>query len=717
MKNWMRFTVLPLLAVLFLCLFAAPAAAEEGWNTDYTALQLLGNQRANYVLGVGDTEDPAYSFLFANDAGGVTIVQSVLKPDKSNRDEGLIAAEFDGELNFLRFRTLALPELTEWCGFLAGTDYYYVFYAVSGSDLRIDQYTKDWTLKNYRVHSFSNTMSFPHNDFDVCQAGDRIVIVTNHTMSSGSAWGHEANLRLELDAETLAAKVEQSGTATYKGYVSHSFLPEVVYNDGVIYTVDRSDGIPKTGVVLTVFKNSLSDSRSYSLFGPQNFTKWQNWGNLGNAIPAGGGMLLTCNEGVYVLNDPLGPAGCNAYLYYGNALTGESDSRQISFAGTVATPMVAAIDENHGYVLWNPEIRSDRDGDELDYIPWSITDGELSVGELRTETKTCVSDCVPISWNGGILWFVVDSHGELHFYTIGEDGSLGQKFFHSHYWSAVSTRQATCTEAGERQLQCPGCGEETTEVIPPLGHNMTFYAGRPAACGVKGKRDYYSCIRCSKYFADEAGEEELTDLTIPALEHEWETVIEQTGDCVTLTDEIRVKTCALCGKVQRETIYAKNFHQMEHVDAQEPTCEEAGWYEHYRCTVCHRMYADEGGNQEWYYVGKLALGHDMVFVERQEPTALADGHIEHYRCSRCGEPFRDRYGNEPLTEAEIRLPALGSFADLDFDGDGDVDADDAAAILRAVSRGTVRPDMDLSGDGVVSNRDGLRLFRMLPLPQ
>ncbi len=718
MKKKMRIVLPLLLAALFLLPLAPRAAAEEeAWSTDVDAIPFAGNVNAHYVI-TGGIHDPGYSFLFANEAGGVTVVQSVLKADRSNAEEGLLVAEFSGELEPLRWRTLPLPNVEKWCGFLNGTDYYYVFYSAGGGDLSIDQYEKDWTLKQRRIHGFNNTAAFPHNDFDVCQAGDRIVIATNHTMSSGSAWGHEANLRLELDAETLQSYVEHSGVSNYGGYASHDYMPEVVYSEGIIYILEQSDGIPREGIVLSTYEGSLTKYKKL-LTGPvTRFQDWRNWGGLGNAVAAGGGVLMAMNEGDYVLNDPDGPARCNAWLYYGNGPAGTQTTLQISFEGTVATPIVAAVDESHGYVLWNPEIRSDRDGDEMDYVSWTITDGELSAGEVQTAEKHPLSDCEPISWEGGLLWYTVNGYGELTFYTIGADGSLGQKDFHKfHRWKVLSTKQPTCSEEGYREQRCLVCGLEETESIPALGHNMDFREGYAATCLSKGKLDYYYCWRCNKNFSDEAGTEELEDLYIPALGHDWQEEVLQEADCVTKTDGKLQRTCARCGKVQTETLYYRLVHQLEHIEAKEPTCTEAGWGEYYHCTLCGRMYADEGANREYYYVGHIALGHDMVFVERQEPTALADGHIEHYRCSRCGKPFRDRYGNEPLTEAEIRLPALGSFAALDFDGDGDVDADDAAAILRAVSRGTVRPEMDLSGDGVVSNRDGLRLFRMLPLPQ
>lgn len=705
----MKKRLLPLLLMLALFLCLAPAAAAEeddGWNTDVSAIPFVGNQGANYVI-TAQLSTPSRSFLFANDAGGVTLVECGLKPDFSNAEEALLVAEFDGELEPLRWRLLGLPNAQRWCGFLNGTDYYYVIYSTGGSGLSVDQYNKDWTLKQRSTRSVANTSSFPHNDFDVCQAGDRIVIATNHTMSNG----HEANLRLELDAETLALKVAQKGVADYQGYASHAYLPEAVYNDGFIYTIDHATGIPKEGVVLSTYEGSLGTCRKL-LYGPLTaFNNWQDWGSLGNAVPAGGGILLAYDEGPYSNSDPDGPARCNVYLYYGNARTKTQKDLQISFNGKAATPFVTAIDENHGYVLWNQEVRSDRDASELDYIPWTITEGELSVGEIRTATDRLLSDCEPIPWKGGLLWFTVNGYGDLKLHTLGADGSLGLKDFHRiHRWETLSTTEPTCVEDGCTEQRCLVCGVEETEVIPALGHYlMEFRKGSAPTCLGTGTLDYYYCWRCHKDFADEAGTEELEELTIPALGHDWQEELLQEADCVTQTDGSRRRTCARCGKIETETLYYRLAHQLEHIEAKEPGCTEAGWYEHYRCSVCKRMYADEGANREYYYVGKLALGHACAWVERQEPTETVAGHIGHYLCSRCGKTFSDEYGNYELTAEEVLLPASHPLPG-DIDQDGRVDRADAARLFRLVSAGDRPATGELTGDGRVNSRDALLLF-------
>ena len=92
----------------------------------------------------------------------------------------------------------------------------------------------------------------------------------------------------------------------------------------------------------------------------------------------------------------------------------------------------------------------------------------------------------------------------------------------------VESKYATCTETGIRyHWHCNSCGKNfrysdgTDEiedvVIPAIGHDMYFEEGFEATCRREGRKDYYHCGNCGKNFIDEEGKQEVTqeDLIIP----------------------------------------------------------------------------------------------------------------------------------------------------------------------------------------------------------
>ena len=470
-----KMTTLLLALALVLCLAPVAGAEDSGWSENVNDMTVFLNQGANYIRGVGMGDEPSRSTLFANDRGGVTFVQYLQGARQA------VVTEFDGELQFQRTRKLDLQMVTgdKWCGFLAGTDYYYIFYSTGKTTLRVLQYEKDWTLRMQNSISVGNTKVFPHDDFDVAQAGSHIVIATNHQMSNA----HEANLRLELDTGTLALIASQSGVADYTGYVSHAYVPEVVYNGGTLYIFDRGDSFPDPGLWLSTYAGGLSNATGFRRLSVDYFD-WRNWGNIGNAIPAGGGVLAALNQAPYDMNLPQsGVLNCNAYLYYSGA---GGQVLKVSNEGNVGTPLVGAVDENHGYILWNTEIySSDLPGDDLTFAPWTIAGGSLTVGELQTVHNTYLSDAEPISWEGGLLWCVTKGNGVINFYHLTENG-VEEILNHEHDWHDWGSVEPTCVEDGISKLHCRLCGAVTTETLPALGHDLVYEEEVPFDC-VKGQ--------------------------------------------------------------------------------------------------------------------------------------------------------------------------------------------------------------------------------------
>ena len=129
--------------------------------------------------------------------------------------------------------------------------------------------------------------------------------------------------------------------------------------------------------------------------------------------------------------------------------------------------------------------------------------------------------------------------------------------------------EATCTE----QAVCEICNEKYGALS---AHKLSPTDKVEATCTTDGKEAYYTCEACGKYFEDEAGNTEITNLDewgiIPAAGHKAGTEWKSDGtnhwnECV-------------CGEKMNETA-----HDFEWVTDKEATSTEAG-SRHEECKIC-----------------------------------------------------------------------------------------------------------------------------------
>ena len=143
----------------------------------------------------------------------------------------------------------------------------------------------------------------------------------------------------------------------------------------------------------------------------------------------------------------------------------------------------------------------------------------------------------------------------------------------AHSWNEGEvTKEATCTEAGEKTFTCGVCETTKTEPIAALGHDPEHHEAVAATCKAEGNIEYWTCKRegCGRYFSDEACKNEITAA---------ETVIAKTAHTLGepsyewLDDNLKVKAevvCSVCGEVETETVNTTKA-------VTEPTCEAAGY--------------------------------------------------------------------------------------------------------------------------------------------
>lgn len=130
---------------------------------------------------------------------------------------------------------------------------------------------------------------------------------------------------------------------------------------------------------------------------------------------------------------------------------------------------------------------------------------------------------------------------------------------------------ATCTTKAVYYKSCE-CGEKGTETFESgdASHSVTKTEAAAATCTAAGNNEYWTCSVCTKLFAEEECETELTaeDVTI-----------------------------------------SKIAHTMTHHDAVAATCIAAGTAEYYECSECEKNYSDEQGTTELTTVDVAKAAH------------------------------------------------------------------------------------------------------------
>lgn len=148
---------------------------------------------------------------------------------------------------------------------------------------------------------------------------------------------------------------------------------------------------------------------------------------------------------------------------------------------------------------------------------------------------------------------------------------------HVHAYESVVT-EPTCTEGGFTTHTC-ACGDSYVDgEVPAKGHTLVKTDAVVPNCTDGGRAEYYTCSDCGKHFADNAGTNEISDLT--------------TLDLAALG------------------------HQLDHVESVAPTATAPGVVEHYHCAYCDQYYADENGETE--------IDGDSVHLLRGKLITLED---------------------------------------------------------------------------------------------
>ena len=191
-----------------------------------------------------------------------------------------------------------------------------------------------------------------------------------------------------------------------------------------------------------------------------------------------------------------------------------------------------------------------------------------------------------------------------------------------HDWDeGVVTKEASCTEAGEKIYTCQRCEETRKARITPTGHSWSEWSEtKPATCAEKGERSR-TCANC--------GEKETRE--IDKVDHTWGNwAVTRQPTCE--VDGELARSCTVCGQSQVQTIKATGHKWDSGKVTTDPTCDTEG-VKTYSCTVA----GCDGTKTE----AVPALGHKWDSGKvTTEPACETEG-IKTYTCTVCGSTKKE----------------------------------------------------------------------------
>lgn len=270
-----------------------------------------------------------------------------------------------------------------------------------------------------------------------------------------------------------------------------------------------------------------------------------------------------------------------------------------------------------------------------------------------------------------------------------------------HSWDeGTITKEATCTEPGVMTFTCTKCDETRTEVIAALGHNLKKTDAKDATCTEDGNSAYWKCERCSKYFFDADGNDEIekNSWIVKAKGHTWNNGI-VTKEPTDSEDGEMTYTCTVCGETKTETILAIG-HELKKVEANAATCTKEGNSAYWVCKSCGKYYSDAEGKyeikeNEWiipaaghsWNDGEVtkeatctepgvktftctvcgetktediaASGHDLKKTDAKDATCTEEGNSAYWTCERCSKYFSDAEGTAEIADGSWIIKAKG----------------------------------------------------------
>ncbi len=212
-----------------------------------------------------------------------------------------------------------------------------------------------------------------------------------------------------------------------------------------------------------------------------------------------------------------------------------------------------------------------------------------------TTPQTCTAcgyEITPVNDNHD--WNAWESNGNgTHTHTCKNDSSHTET-------TNCSGGSATC----EARAVCDVCHMVYGELAP---HTLTHTPAVDATCTTPGNVEYWHCSVCGKNFSDSIGTRELTEITSPALNHNW-------GAWEKVSETQHQRICQNDGS-HKET--------GDHTPGTAATCKAPA-----NCSICGQSYGEKNPSN---HTGGTEVRN------QKEATTTTEGYTGDTYCLGCGE--------------------------------------------------------------------------------
>lgn len=359
----------------------------------------------NYIYG--QWARPLNSYLYANNNGCLTRVEQIGKE---------VVIEDYGNGFILQSQKKLGMELPLWGGFYAGTDYNFLVFGQNNlaeddqkEVIRVVKYTKDWERAGAVGLYAANTIKpFEAGSLRMVQDGDKLYIHTCHEMYTKKEDGinHQANLTFSVKISNMSIADQNSGVLYGTNYVSHSFNQFILLDNSQLLTLDHGDAYPRAMVIHKFKKKNFTKRNteycdSVDVF-PIKGEKGENYtGAMLGGFAASSTSYLTvgCSipqdsdahniYNIFVTSTPKRRFNQSATKI--NWITGNTDST----APGVSNPQLVDLGGDRFLMLY-------MSGESVNYL-YLDKDGNPEGSTYAMEGY--LSDCVPISYQGLVVWY------------------------------------------------------------------------------------------------------------------------------------------------------------------------------------------------------------------------------------------------------------------------------------------------------------------------
>lgn len=232
-----------------------------------------------------------------------------------------------------------------------------------------------------------------------------------------------------------------------------------------------------------------------------------------------------------------------------------------------------------------------------------------------------------------------------------------------HTWdNGKVTKEATCTEEGEKTYACTSCQKVRTESIAQTGHTEVKDVAVAATCESEGKTEGSHCSVCGTVITEQE--------SIAATGHTWDNgKVTKEATCTKAGE--KTYTCTTCQKIRTESI-AKTGHTEVKDAAIAATCESEGKTEGSHCSICNTVIkkqeiipatghtwdngtiskettCTENGEKIYTCITcqktktevLTSTGHSKITKFVKNATCETEGYTGDIYCNNCGEMLRE----------------------------------------------------------------------------